>query len=280
MMADPIEELAELERQDLEGEAVKGDTQPDQNPDTDQLIAGKYKSVEEAVQATEHAQQMIGRQAQELGELRSQMEQLQAAQYQQEQPQQADDGAFVNPLFNLSPQEREQVNEAFLNDPLGTIATVLDIERQMNEQRFGSVLEERLSPLAKLSGETQAERVFNALKTNLGDEAVLRYRDEISQRIKQDPDYLKVDTKIAVDRLSDMIKAAEYDRHRTAPPTPPRDEQGRFQGATTHVEGGSTPAPQQATQTDDVDPEIAEIRASGPKQDIFGFVYAKDANNS
>ena len=271
---DKLDELAALEAADEQ----PGDTEPaeDVQPETDEqpLIVGKYRSMEDAVQAFEHAQSMIGRQAEENRRIREELDQLRAQQHQPAQYQQQSE---VDQLMSITPQMLDQL----IDNGEMTTANAMMILQAQAEVRSQEALEERLAqieqklaPIEQRTGETQAERLWNSLKLDYGDELVHRHRDMLRERVERDPSYLAVDTKTAAERLGDAIAAAEWRASRTQAQPKPRDPQtGRFvQEGAVHVEGGSTPPPQQTTSDEDVDPEIAEIRAAKPRTDIFGVI--------
>jgi hypothetical protein len=266
---DKLDELTELEATD--GGEV--DTQPEAPPQTEpeQLLAGKYKSVDELAAAYQNAESLIGRKESEKRELQQQLEEIQQAQqaYAPQQPEEA--LGYSNDLLNVTP---EQLNDMFER---GDYANAMYIaSAQMAAAQAAQIqqqLDDRLGPLQKIGNESQAERIYNTLKAEWGDEVVLRYTGDISERLKADPGYFNVPTRTAVDRLSDMIGAREL--RQTKAQATPRDSSGRFvQGV--HVEGGSTPPPQQATP-DEVDPVKAEIEAAKPRSDLFGPIPGKDA---
>jgi len=264
---DKIDQLAEEEAADR---GVPVDTEPEVVPDTEpELLAGKYKTVEELAKGYENVEQLTGRQAAQITELRMELEQLRDNIPPQQQQTMQD--VNMEQLLAITPQVLDQ----WIDSGEITTANAMVIMQAQHEARLQQELDQRLGPLQERTGEAQVERLWNALKAEYGDEVVHRHRDMLHKRVQADPDYLAVDTTTSIARLGDAIAAAEW-RSQRAQATP-RDTSGRFAQGSVHVEGGSTPPPQQSTPEEDVEPEIAEIRAAKPPSDIFGGIPGRDA---
>lgn len=267
---DKIDQLAEEEAADR---GVPVDTEPveEVQPDTEpELFAGKYRSVEELAKGYENVEQLTGRQAAEIRELRDQLDQMsETLQPQQQQSTMQD--VNMDQLLAITPHTLDQ----WIDSGEITTANAMVIMQAQHEARLQQELDARLGPLQERTGEAQVERLWNTLKAEYGDEVVHRHREMLHKRVKADPSYLAVDTTTSIARLGDAIAAAEW-RASKAQATP-RDSSGRFAQGAVHVEGGSTPPPHQATSEEDVEPEIAEIRAAKPPSDIFGGIPGRDA---
>lgn len=84
-------------------------------PPKEELILGKFKSADEVVKAYQEAQSLIGRQGQEMSELRRMVESIQAQQQKEPEPTPVDENAW-----------KEEWNEEFYENPLEAIQKLLE----------------------------------------------------------------------------------------------------------------------------------------------------------
>ena len=117
---DPIQE-EEIEQ--VEEEVVEEQQEPQEETTPEPELPGKYqgKSIADIVKMHQEAEKLIGKQAQEVGEVRKLADELLKRELYQKQNQQA-------------PQEKEiDLNEKYLEDPVGAVNSAIDSHPAIKE---------------------------------------------------------------------------------------------------------------------------------------------------
>jgi len=226
--------------------------------------AGRFQSAEELWQEFQNVDTLRGRQANELGELRQQVAAAQAAPAQAAPAQAAPNQPMVG---ELTVQQFQAWKE---EEPEEAAFYFAEVRVQEAEARAAAQIKEAVEPLQRGQYQAGAKAAVDMLRSELGDETVLRYEKDLGQRIAQDEAFF-VDTSTLHTRMSDFVKAREYERLTT--PQRNRADDGTYAPGSAvppvHVEGGSTPPPSSAAR-EPVDPIIEEMDLDDPGRDAFG----------
>lgn len=231
------------------------------------LYAGKYKTAEELERAYTEAQSLIGRQGNELGQLKQQVGQPQQQpdqqQFDQNQRQFLEDGTPI-----LTQEELAELRD---EDPY-TAARLeakydLAIERIRLEQEFA----QRNEPFLQVMNDLASKNAIDTLRERVGDDLLNTYKSELAQAMETSPQmFADMSTRVPIMEMT--IRAAAQRDQQGGSSSQPRQADGRFAPGV-HVEGGSgaQPAPTggQVAMSDE-DREIAALKAWKPKSDALG----------
>lgn len=229
----------------------------EQPPEADWFMPGRFRTAEDMRQNYQSLQEERGRLAQEVGDLRRQVQP--APQPQQDQGPQL-------PVFNHPAQgySQEQLEQLAYDAPL----QAADYMAMVRAGEMVGQLIPAIAPLMESVNQQDARQALDSLRREFGDEVVQRHSEQLAAVIQQDGGYF-LDEATRRQRLSMAIQSLEYQRMQGQPRDPAT---GKFAAATpapVHVEPGSSGAPAPAADPQ-VDPVIAEMRESGVLQDRFG----------
>lgn len=199
----------------------------------ERLYAGKFRSVEALEESYRHAEQMVGRLGNELGQLR------------QGPPQQQ----LPYPAQQQVPQITEQqLLDAYDENPLQVMEYLVAARTAEALAEARAEWQQQIQPLAAHTSRMAASTVIAALGKELGEDVVTRNRTALAEAIQNDQDWFNVadeDTRYRRIRatLRDLDATNSAPRQSTRAPRQ-RGADGKFAPGqrTVHVEGGSNGA--------------------------------------
>jgi hypothetical protein len=269
---DPIAALEALETAPPDGNDPTPPATPEtpaapaaeqQPPEADWFLPGRFRTAEDMRENYQALQEERGRLAQEVGDLRRQVQPA-APQPQQDQGPQL-------PVFNHPAQgySQEQLEQLAYDNPL----QAADYMAMLRTGDAIGQLIPAIAPLMESVNQQEARSAVDSLRREFGDEVIQRHSEQLAAVIQQDGGYF-LDEATRRQRLSMAVQSLEYQRINQQAQGQPRDPvTGQFAATPepVHVEPGSSgsPAP---TADPQVDPVVAEMRGVGVTQDRFGNV--------
>jgi hypothetical protein len=252
---------------DAQQPQVEGD-QPATRPGQEEwLVPGQFRNVEEVLEAHRSLREYLGRQSEEIKQLRAQGLQYQAPQPHEQAPAQPYMPAYQHPPQGYTAEQIEQLQ---YENP----AQLADYFAMQRAAEMVGQLMPSLAPLMESVHQQEARHTVEQLRREFGDETVERHSEQLARMIQQDEDYF-LSEQTRVERFRTAIQALEFRRIQTEANAQPRAADGTFAAkppAPVHVEpGGGTQAPP-VSPADTVDPVIAGMRGEGVVHDRFGHV--------
>jgi hypothetical protein len=234
-----------------------------QPPEAEWFMPGTFRTAEDMRENYQQLASERGRLAQEVGDLRRQVQAPQQPQVQQPQGPQV-------PSFNHPAQgyTQEQLEQLAYDNPL----QAADYMAMLRTGDAIGQLIPAIAPLMESVNQQEARSAVDSLRREFGDEVVQRHSEALAAVIQQDEGYF-IDEATRRQRLSMAVQSLEYQRINQQAQAQPRDQNGQFAAKPepVHVEPGSSGA--QAPAADpQVDPVVAEMRGVKSTQDRFGIV--------
>lgn len=269
-MADKLEELAAMEAgTGSEEEAVEGEVSPETpaEPSVPQVVLDRFGDVENDPEARaklaaayDELNNFAGRQGQEYGQTRQQLEQLEArlAEFQQSQQQQPEPAGEPG---GLTP---EAWTEWYETQPLEAIAYVLHANNESLMAQIDQRITGVVSPIQTRQQKEQSTALAAKIHNDLGADVFNRNYPAIEAALKRDPQLREGDPEVVYDRIMGIVGRAEWERDRAA-------TQSNGKPAPTRVEGGGSGGrPVGSSQTEELSP------AEQIKRDMLQNVVQKD----
>lgn len=271
---DPIAALEAMETMPASQDPAPPDAQPApeapdaQPPEAEWFMPGTFRTAEDMRENYQQLASERGRLAQEVGDLRRQVQV--PPQQQQYQVQQQDLTGPQAPAYNHPAQgyTQQELDQLAYDEP----SRAMDYMAKVNALEMIGQLIPVIAPLREQAEVQGARNAIDSLRRTYGDDAVTRHSPAIAEIIQQDPAQFLEGDQIGTQRLAMALESLEY-RRIQQDHGQPRDQSGRFAAnpEPVHVEPGSSgsPAP---TADPHVDPVIAEMRGVGVTSDRFGHV--------
>lgn len=259
-----------------EGEGAAPEAPQDPGQDA-WFVPGQFRTPDDVLNSYRHIEQERGRLGNELGQTRAERDQLRAqlAAFHNGQspmlPQQAQPNGVSLPAYDHPAHgyTEEQIEQLKYDDPM----RLADYVSQLHVGQLLGQLAPALAPLMDSVNKQEARATIDLLRHQYGDEVVQRNSETLAAAIQRDQGFF-VDEDTRHERLSTVLRAAEFDRMMQERTPQPRTPQGQYapRDPGVHVEGGSTghssaPAPSQP----DVPHEVAEMRQVDADRDRFGY---------
>lgn len=264
------------------------DAEPVEDADTSQeappdFYLGTYRDRESAEYGIAEKDRLIAERAEEVGQLRRELEDARREReyFQQPQPQApVDEGPH-----NLTQAELMQVNQQIQGlKAEGRTDEALELQLNLNEvihqrerfeerQEFEARLARLEAPLVEMRNDKIAASAVEGAKALLGadaDQILYEYRDVVIDAANTNPQILGQEGGIRAEQIARLVLGEKALRERQGT-TPPRNDQGQF----VPVSGGSGAEPSQDTlpQADTLEPGDPRLAfAQQVKKDAFGTI--------
>lgn len=267
---DPLIALAAAEEAERTGAAQEATPpEPEAKPESERLYAGKYKTVEEFERGFQEGERFRGQQANEIGQLRQRLEQLESMQQAEPTGPALPQGREFLPDGTpiLSMQELQELRD---EDPY--TAARLEGKYELFQARYEMEQQqaERNAPIVQMTNDLVARTALETLRDRVGDDLLTAHKDALAEAMTNDPTYFE-DVKTRVTRMEWVVRAAAQQAG-TGTGGQVRDAQGRFAGPDVHTEGGSgaAPAGRGAQDMTPEERELQELLDYAPQKDTFG----------
>jgi hypothetical protein len=307
---DPLDELEALETGQLppgqaddqgQGQADAGTGEPpahagepaaqqsdgtQQAADDDWLRPGQFRDGQAAVEAYDNVRREHGRQADEIGQLRSRLAAYEATGfapqpqgYQQQPVPQAFGGQQMQPapqpglMSQQLPQlSNEQLEELAMTDPMRAIDYIATARAQQATEQALAQIVPAIAPLIEGQNRVEAQGTISRLQARFGDDVIGRHRETLASVIQADEAYF-LPEETRYQRAEQVIKALEFDRLQHPSATQPR-QNGQFAPRQVHhTEGGSdghNPPGTGGAAPVETDPDLADWDSDRGTADRFG----------
>lgn len=200
---------------DEDGNESEGEPEQDPQQQQPQRIFGKYNSIEEATEGYKNMEAFIGRQGQEIGQLRQQnqmlMQLLQQAGQLMGQPQNVPGGNQTQ-----QQEDPEKLWEELANNPKEAIAKIVQPMLQQQQQVIGAAMQQFVAPLQPVVQNVQQEQVKSQLQNEFKQQFqtlvqqypdVAEYMDDMAREVQKNPMFLLVPGAI-----EQLYKSVRHDR--------------------------------------------------------------------